>query len=176
MSPTSYQLLYPAIYMVPVTGLEPVQYRYREILSLLCLPIPPHRQLIRRKVKIPHPVSHVKGFSEKIDRQESSFSLPGNSFATFCRKFSRIFLDLLPFFMQQISLTRYLCTALIARFICIAKFLSRFPRFSRNISIAPAYNKKIQRFQRRHFPMKTKGYLPDIDDLIFQDDWQTSER
>ncbi len=55
MSPTSYQLLYSAIlyfiisqnltYMVPVTGLEPVQYRYREILSLLCLPIPPHRQL-----------------------------------------------------------------------------------------------------------------------------------
>ena len=24
--------------LVPVTGLEPVQYRYREILSLLCLP------------------------------------------------------------------------------------------------------------------------------------------
>ncbi len=33
MSPTSYQLLYPAIWnleiLVPVTGLEPVQYRYR---------------------------------------------------------------------------------------------------------------------------------------------------
>ena len=42
MSPTSYQLLYSAIYgfyrMVPVTGLEPVRYCYREILSLLCLP------------------------------------------------------------------------------------------------------------------------------------------
>ena len=40
MSPTSYQLLYSAIFIlvVPVTGLEPVQYRYREILSLLCLP------------------------------------------------------------------------------------------------------------------------------------------
>ena len=24
--------------LVPVTGLEPVQYRYREILNLLCLP------------------------------------------------------------------------------------------------------------------------------------------
>ena len=48
MSPTSYQLLYSAIFhfVVPVTGLEPVQYRYREILSLLCLPIPPHRQLV----------------------------------------------------------------------------------------------------------------------------------
>ena len=47
MSPTSYQLLYSAIFrfVVPVTGLEPVQYCYREILSLLCLPIPPHRQL-----------------------------------------------------------------------------------------------------------------------------------
>ena len=33
------------IEVVPVTGLEPVQYCYREILSLLCLPIPPHRQL-----------------------------------------------------------------------------------------------------------------------------------
>ncbi len=41
MSPTSYQLLYPAIYcsgLVPVTGLEPVRYCYLEILSLLCLP------------------------------------------------------------------------------------------------------------------------------------------
>ncbi len=47
MSPTSYQLLYSAIshFVVPVTGLEPVQYRYRGILSPLCLPIPPHRQL-----------------------------------------------------------------------------------------------------------------------------------
>ena len=45
MSPTSYQLLYPAIFcsVVPVTGLEPVQYRYRGILSPLCLPIPPLR-------------------------------------------------------------------------------------------------------------------------------------
>ena len=48
MSPTSYQLLYSAIstFVVPVTGLEPVQYRYRGILSPLCLPIPPHRQLV----------------------------------------------------------------------------------------------------------------------------------
>ena len=47
MSPTSYQLLYPAIFcsVVPVTGLEPVQYCYRGILSPLCLPIPPHRQI-----------------------------------------------------------------------------------------------------------------------------------
>lgn len=31
--------------MVPLTGLEPVQYRYRGILSPLCLPIPPHRRI-----------------------------------------------------------------------------------------------------------------------------------
>ena len=30
--------------MVPMTGLEPVRYRYRGILSPLCLPIPPHRR------------------------------------------------------------------------------------------------------------------------------------
>ena len=29
--------------LVPLTGLEPVQYRYRGILSPLCLPIPPQR-------------------------------------------------------------------------------------------------------------------------------------
>ena len=52
MSPTSYQLLHSAICnsdntfcVVPVTGLEPVQYRYRGILSPLCLPIPPHRRI-----------------------------------------------------------------------------------------------------------------------------------
>ena len=44
MSPTSYQLLYSAIFdctavpVVPVTGLEPVRHCCREILSLLCLP------------------------------------------------------------------------------------------------------------------------------------------
>ena len=32
--------------MVPLTGLEPVQYRYRGILSPLCLPIPPQRRLL----------------------------------------------------------------------------------------------------------------------------------
>ena len=33
------------LFMVPLTGLEPVQYRYRGILSPLCLPIPPQRRL-----------------------------------------------------------------------------------------------------------------------------------
>lgn len=31
--------------MVPLTGLEPVQYHYPGILSPLCLPIPPQRQV-----------------------------------------------------------------------------------------------------------------------------------
>ena len=31
------------LFLVPLTGLEPVQYRYRGILSPLCLPIPPQR-------------------------------------------------------------------------------------------------------------------------------------
>ncbi len=46
MSPTSCQLLYSAIFcfMVPVTGLEPVQHCCRGILSPLCLPIPPYRR------------------------------------------------------------------------------------------------------------------------------------
>ena len=50
MSPTSYQLLYPAIYsvlnttVVPVTGVEPVrELNSHGILSPGRLPIPPHR-------------------------------------------------------------------------------------------------------------------------------------
>ena len=31
--------------LVPLTGLEPVRYRYRGILSPLCLPIPPQRHI-----------------------------------------------------------------------------------------------------------------------------------
>ena len=33
------------LFLVPLTGLEPVRYRYRGILSPLCLPIPPHRRI-----------------------------------------------------------------------------------------------------------------------------------
>ena len=73
MSPTSYQLLYSAIYtfVVPVTGLEPVQYRYRGILSPLCLPIPPHRQL-SAMIRIPYSpviVKHGQGKPFKFFRQ-----------------------------------------------------------------------------------------------------------
>ena len=71
MSPTSYQLLYPAIYfrtlepkMVPVTGLEPVQYCYREILSLLCLPF--HHTGGYRHDLIYHRLSHVSRKNEKF--------------------------------------------------------------------------------------------------------------
>ena len=31
--------------MVPLAGLEPARYRYRGILSPLCLPIPPQRHI-----------------------------------------------------------------------------------------------------------------------------------
>ena len=34
-----------AFILVPLAGLEPARYRYRGILSPLCLPIPPQRQL-----------------------------------------------------------------------------------------------------------------------------------
>ena len=40
-------------FVVPVTGLEPVQYRYREILSLLCLPFH-HTGSLSAIVRIPH--------------------------------------------------------------------------------------------------------------------------
>ena len=38
-------ILFRHIKMVPLTGLEPVRYRYRGILSPLCLPIPPQRHI-----------------------------------------------------------------------------------------------------------------------------------
>ena len=47
--------------MVPVTGLEPVRYRYRGILSPLCLPIPPHRR-ISAEIIIPHFPTVVNDF------------------------------------------------------------------------------------------------------------------
>ena len=39
-------------FVVPLTGLEPVQYRYRGILSPLCLPIPPQRRGV--SIILPH--------------------------------------------------------------------------------------------------------------------------
>ncbi len=38
---TSFEVL---LFLVPLTGLEPVRYCYRGILSPLCLPIPPQRR------------------------------------------------------------------------------------------------------------------------------------
>ena len=38
--------------LVPMTGLEPVRYCYRGILSPLCLPIPPHRHMIYDILKV----------------------------------------------------------------------------------------------------------------------------
>ena len=76
MSPTSCQLLHAAIFtyfpsMVPVTGLEPVRYRYRGILSPLCLPIPPHRRTSAID-RIPYTHPDVNSFL-----QTKIFSLAG---------------------------------------------------------------------------------------------------
>ncbi len=72
MSPTSYQLLYSRdmelkYRMVPVTGLEPVQYHYRGILSPLCLPFH-HTGGYRQRLiyHIPGPVSTLFPKTSKI--------------------------------------------------------------------------------------------------------------
>ena len=52
-----------AFFVVPLTGLEPVQYRYRGILSPLCLPIPPQRQL---RGMVSHFYPFVKGNMGKL--------------------------------------------------------------------------------------------------------------
>ena len=50
--------------MVPLTGLEPVQYRYRGILSPLCLPIPPQRRLSLIIAQFFATVKSIKGESK----------------------------------------------------------------------------------------------------------------
>ena len=50
--------------MVPLTGLEPVQYRYRGILSPLCLPIPPQRRLFLIIAQFFATVKSIEGKSE----------------------------------------------------------------------------------------------------------------
>ena len=50
--------------VVPVTGLEPVQYRYREILSLLCLPFH-HTGSLSAMVRIPQLHRRCQGFWQK---------------------------------------------------------------------------------------------------------------
>ena len=39
--------------MVPVTGIEPVRILLRGILSPLCLPVPPHRRLVKNSTFFP---------------------------------------------------------------------------------------------------------------------------
>ncbi len=51
-------------FVVPVTGLEPVQYCYREILSLLCLPFH-HTGNLSACVRIPYPLPSVKNIFSK---------------------------------------------------------------------------------------------------------------
>ena len=50
--------------VVPVTGLEPVQYRYREILSLLCLPFH-HTGSLSAMIRIPHHAAFCQACVEK---------------------------------------------------------------------------------------------------------------
>ena len=51
-------------FVVPVTGLEPVQYRYREILSLLCLPFH-HTGSLSAMVRIPYHTASCQARAEK---------------------------------------------------------------------------------------------------------------
>ena len=51
-------------FVVPVTGLEPVQYRYREILSLLCLPFH-HTGSLSAMIRIPHHAAFCQACVEK---------------------------------------------------------------------------------------------------------------
>ena len=72
------------ISLVPLTGLEPVRYFYRRILSPLCLPIPPQRQVssdahsLECHNRIPHIVIFVNIFFKKEVRNA----------VIFCRGFS----------------------------------------------------------------------------------------
>ena len=58
--------------LVPLTGLEPVRYRYRRILSPLRLPIPSHRQ-----IQFNYTVYIIKNAKSPNDapRQSTSMSL-----------------------------------------------------------------------------------------------------
>ena len=51
-------------FVVPVTGLEPVQYRYREILSLLCLPFH-HTGSLSAMIRIPHRATFCQAHAGK---------------------------------------------------------------------------------------------------------------
>ena len=51
-------------FVVPVTGLEPVQYCYREILSLLCLPFH-HTGSLSAMIRIPHRATFCQACAEK---------------------------------------------------------------------------------------------------------------
>ena len=59
-------------FVVPVTGLEPVQYRYREILSLLCLPFH-HTGSLSAMIRIPHRAAFCQARTEKNAKNLSTF-------------------------------------------------------------------------------------------------------
>ena len=61
-------------FVVPVTGLEPVQYRYREILSLLCLPFH-HTGSLSAMIRIPHPLPFCQPPGTEKVKKLSTFSV-----------------------------------------------------------------------------------------------------
>jgi hypothetical protein len=67
--------------LVPLTGLEPVRYCYRGILSPMCLPIPPQRRLLAYHTAVWRrrqyaPPSDRQVFSAKIYRDYLEHTAP----------------------------------------------------------------------------------------------------
>ena len=111
-------------FVVPVTGLEPVQYRYREILSLLCLPFH-HTGSLSAMIRIPHHAAFCQACVEK-KRKKS--------------------LDM---------------------FRTVPDFVQLFPAL------------RIYWVETRkggHDMFHNTAICGDVDDLIFQDCWNISER
>ncbi len=61
--------------LVPLTGVEPVRYCYRGILSPLCLPIPPQRRIVRDEL------FHIILYFQKNVKTETLIDI----FIIFCR-------------------------------------------------------------------------------------------
>ena len=70
------------LFLVPLTGLEPVQYRYRGILSPLCLPIPPQRRVLHHSIltrmrQENHPGGHASRMGFVISAAGDIYSCAG---------------------------------------------------------------------------------------------------
>ena len=72
------------LFLVPLTGLEPVQYRYRGILSPLCLPIPPQRRVLHHSIltrmrQENHPGGHASRMGFVISAAGDIYSCAGSA-------------------------------------------------------------------------------------------------